>query len=130
MEESCSHENSTNTDTINCHEGDKKCENVSTDTVNYHDTEKIVDEICDKISSTKVLVADTDSELKNELEDLENKLDLDESLESNEEGSWQTQEWKNEEKHIFILSSAGKPIYSRYNNVSLPRCDDTDEFQC
>lgn len=30
-----------------------------------------------------------------------------------EEVCWQTTEWKSHKKHIFILSSAGKPIYSR-----------------
>lgn len=36
------------------------------------------------------------------------------SHESDEEIFGQTAEWKRKKKHIFILSSAGKPIYSRY----------------
>lgn len=49
------------------------------------------------------------------------------SLTSNEEGNtaatpvgslpeeeyWQNPEWKERKKHVFILSAAGKPIYSR-----------------
>ncbi|KAJ9580107.1 hypothetical protein L9F63_004249, partial [Diploptera punctata] len=39
------------------------------------------------------------------------------SLTSNEEEEyWQNPEWKERKKHIFILSAAGKPIYSRYGS--------------
>ncbi|PNF25223.1 Vacuolar fusion protein MON1-like protein A [Cryptotermes secundus] len=31
-----------------------------------------------------------------------------------EEDYWQNPEWKERKKHVFILSAAGKPIYSRY----------------
>jgi hypothetical protein len=30
----------------------------------------------------------------------------------------ESQEWKDHKKHIFILSSSGKPIYSRYGDES------------
>uniref|UniRef100_A0A8D8Z5F7 Vacuolar fusion protein MON1 homolog n=1 Tax=Cacopsylla melanoneura TaxID=428564 RepID=A0A8D8Z5F7_9HEMI len=30
------------------------------------------------------------------------------------ENFWLTKEWQNKERHIFILSSSGKPVYSRY----------------
>jgi hypothetical protein len=33
-----------------------------------------------------------------------------------EEEGWQNPEWKERKKHVFILSAAGKPIYSRYGN--------------
>lgn len=33
---------------------------------------------------------------------------------NSEENFWLTKEWQSKERHIFILSSAGKPIYSRY----------------
>lgn len=31
-----------------------------------------------------------------------------------EEECWQNPEWKERKKHVFILSAAGKPIYSRW----------------
>jgi hypothetical protein len=31
-----------------------------------------------------------------------------------EEDYWQNPEWKERKKHVFILSAAGKPIYSRF----------------
>lgn len=33
-----------------------------------------------------------------------------------EEEYWQNTEWKERKKHVFILSAAGKPIYSRYGS--------------
>lgn len=33
-----------------------------------------------------------------------------------EEDYWQNPEWKERKKHVFILSAAGKPIYSRYGS--------------
>lgn len=41
------------------------------------------------------------------------------SIENEEEIFWQTEEWKHKKKHVFILSSAGKPIYSRYVIIML-----------
>lgn len=41
------------------------------------------------------------------------------SNENEEEIFWQTEEWKHKKKHVFILSSAGKPIYSRYVIIML-----------
>ncbi|XP_063238833.1 vacuolar fusion protein MON1 homolog A isoform X2 [Bacillus rossius redtenbacheri] len=35
---------------------------------------------------------------------------------ANDEENWQNPEWKSRKKHVFILSSAGKPIYSRFGN--------------
>ncbi len=49
---------------------------------------------------------------KEEIEDLTAKLNDIKCSEGDEEVYWQTAEWKSK-KHIFVLSSAGKPIYSR-----------------
>ena len=43
-----------------------------------------------------------------EAEQIAGDLDKDECDELN------SPEWKNQKKHIFVLSEAGKPIYSRY----------------
>lgn len=43
-----------------------------------------------------------------EAEQIAGDLDKDECDELN------NPEWKNQKKHIFVLSEAGKPIYSRY----------------
>ena len=51
------------------------------------------------------------TELK-EVEELITELNI-ECNDNDEEVFWQTNEWKHKKKHIFILSSAGKPIYSR-----------------
>lgn len=78
--------------------------------VNDLEQDEAVNEICDKLSDTNV---SEPNELEDELEELQNKLEDYEENEYDEEACWQTEEWKNKEKHVFILSSAGKPIYSR-----------------
>nr|CAD7567396.1 unnamed protein product [Timema californicum] len=35
---------------------------------------------------------------------------------NSDEEHWQNPDWKCKKKHVFILSAAGKPIYSRYGN--------------
>lgn len=52
---------------------------------------------------------DVDLEINNLTDELLPSLNLDDH---EEEIYWQTDEWKSKE-HIFVLSSAGKPIYSR-----------------
>lgn len=32
---------------------------------------------------------------------------------------WLTKDWQNKERHVFILSSSGKPVYSRYGIIIL-----------
>lgn len=60
--------------------------------------------------------ANTDTELDALSNCLNNNLKS--SDENDEDICWQTDEWKSKEKHIFVLSSAGKPIYSRLSFVS------------
>ncbi|KAL1448154.1 hypothetical protein WDU94_001880, partial [Cyamophila willieti] len=43
------------------------------------------------------------------VEDLLNEMKI-----NSTENFWLTKEWQNKERHIFILSSSGKPVYSRY----------------
>lgn len=52
---------------------------------------------------------DVDQEINNLTDELYPNLNVGEH---EEEVYWQTADWKSK-KHVFVLSSAGKPIYSR-----------------
>lgn len=43
------------------------------------------------------------------------KNDLSQSVEAEEVHLESDDTWRNQDKHVFILSEAGKPIYSLYN---------------
>ncbi|XP_049963709.1 vacuolar fusion protein MON1 homolog A [Schistocerca serialis cubense] len=94
-------------------------------------TTSTISEIQEELHDTTVPEdsASDDDKLKNDVEELASQLS-EASLTSNEEGTtaatpvgsvpeeeyWNNTEWKAKKKHVFILSTAGKPIYSRYGS--------------
>jgi hypothetical protein len=56
----------------------------------------------DALNGLNVTVSDTSSAA------------VEEDEEENAAADWHTAEWRQQKKHVFILSLAGKPIYTRY----------------
>ena len=50
-------------------------------------------------------------------QDAVNGLCLSSSTEAPDSADWISSEWRQHKRHVFILSFAGKPIYSRYRDV-------------
>ena len=61
----------------------------------------------------KTVAGDNSQSSNQEVVEQMTELQIIPDSEGEEEVLWQTSEWKHQKKHIFILSSAGKPIYSR-----------------
>ncbi|KDR23174.1 protein SAND isoform X1 [Zootermopsis nevadensis] len=97
-------------------------------------TTSTISEIQEELHDTTIpedSSSDQDDKLieNDEVEEVASQLS-ETSLTSNEEGNtaatpvgslpeeeyWQNPEWKERKKHVFILSAAGKPIYSRYGS--------------
>jgi len=46
-----------------------------------------------------------------------NGVHLSTSRDSPDPADWNSSEWRQHKRHVFILSCAGKPIYSRYFDI-------------
>lgn len=74
-----------------------------------------------KNEETVELPSSNDSAIDHEINNLTDELGPNLNLaEHEEEIYWQTAEWKSK-KHVFVLSSAGKPIYSRYIKLNFSK---------
>lgn len=82
---------------------DNKCDDQNMETENWNV------ELSGEIINSRQY---TNENLEGEISNLTKTLNSTLNFVENEEIYWQTWEWKSKQ-HIFILSSAGKPIYSR-----------------
>jgi hypothetical protein len=90
---------------VNMHEGD------DSNVIVEKNDENVVEETTG--ASTNINELPPTSSRDDEVDELVTKLNNIPNNDGDEEVFWQTSEWKIKKKHIFILSSAGKPIYSR-----------------
>ncbi|KAF7264210.1 hypothetical protein GWI33_000470, partial [Rhynchophorus ferrugineus] len=70
----------------------------------------------DEIKSGNKTPSTEDSNLINSNDNFEDASDIQENGSTTEYDLGNSTEWTLKKKHIFVLSSAGKPIYSRYGN--------------